>query len=251
MRLKEKVIIVTGGGRGIGRAYSEVLAREGARVVLADIADAEPAAAALRERGAEAAALRVDVAEEASAQRMAAETLSRFGRIDALVNNAALFSTLTPAPFETIPTDLWDRVMAVNVRGTFLCCKAVFPAMRAQGSGKIVNISSGTVFKGKPNILHYVTSKGAVIALTRALAREVGEHGICVNCIAPGFTLSDTITENRAAMASSFDAVIATRCLKRAELPGDICGAVVFLCSGESDFITGQTLVVDGGAVMH
>ena len=251
MRLKGKVIIVTGGGRGIGRVYGEALAQEGARVVLADIADAEPAAAALRQHGCEAVALHVDVTEEASTRRMAGETLTRFGRIDGLVNNAALFSTLPPAPFETITTELWDAVMAVNVRGLFLCCKAVFPAMRAQGSGKILNISSGTVFKGKPHVLHYVTSKGAVIALTRALAREVGEHGICVNCIAPGFTLSDTVQENRAAMASSFDAVIATRCLKRAELPQDLCGALVFLCSGESDFITGQTLVVDGGAVMH
>jgi 3-oxoacyl-[acyl-carrier protein] reductase len=177
--------------------------------------------------------------------------MERFGRIDGLINNAALFQrpAMSRVPFEQIPVEEWDRLMAVNLRGIFLCCRAVVPYMKQQRRGKVINISSGTVFHGSPLVAHYVTSKAGVIGLTRSLARELGEYNINVNAVAPGLTIStDEVDEARAAMNQQR---LQARSLKRSEVPQDLVGTIVFLCSSESDFMTGQTLVVDGGAQMH
>jgi 3-oxoacyl-[acyl-carrier protein] reductase len=252
-RLQERVLIVTGGAHGIGRAYCEGLAREDARIVVADIdgAGAEAAVKALSAGGYEALAVETDVSQPEATERMARATMERFGRIDGLINNAALFQrpAMSRVPFEQIPVEEWDRLMAVNLRGIFLCCRAVVPYMKQQRRGKIINISSGTVFYGAPLVAHYVTSKAGVIGLTRSLARELGEYNINVNAVAPGLTLSmDEASEARMAQNQQR---LQARALKRTEVPQDLVGTIVFLCSSESDFMTGQTLVVDGGAQMH
>jgi NAD(P)-dependent dehydrogenase (short-subunit alcohol dehydrogenase family) len=249
MRLSDRVVIVTGGAKGIGRAYCLGVAAEGARVVVADVADPKPVVKEIEARGGQALGVEGDVSREPDTQRLATEALARFGRIDVLVNNAAVYGTLQRRPFMEIPVDEWDRVMAVNLRGLFLCARAVFPAMKAQGKGKIVNISSSTFFKGVPDYIHYTTSKGGVVGFTRSLARELGEFGIRVNAIAPGFTLSgdneQNISEDRKR------ANVQMRMLKRAEVPEDLVGTLVFLASDDSDFMTGQTLLVDGGGAVH
>ena len=253
-RLDGRVVVVTGGGHGIGKAYCRGAAAEGARIVVAEIdrdAAQQTAEAIEREYGAESLAVPSDVADEASAREMAAKTLERFGRIDVLVNNAAVFATIpiSRVPIEEITVEEWDRVMAVNLRGIFLTCKAVLPAMKRQGSGKIINISSGTAFNGSPTRIHYVTSKAGVIGFTRTLAREVGPHGINVNAIAPGSTLSEeNPTEEIIQMLRSG---VENRALSRVQVPADLVGAVIFFASSDSDFITGQTLVVDGGGTLH
>ena len=252
-RLQDRVIIVTGSAHGIGRAYCQGLASEGAKVVVADLdgSGGDEVVRTLSKEGYDALAVRTDVAEPADAEQMARATLDRFGRIDGLINNAALFQrpAMSRVPFEQIPVEEWDRLMAVNLRGIFLCCRAVVPAMKRQQSGKIVNISSGTVFYGAPNAAHYVTSKAGVIGLTRSLARELGAHNINVNAIAPGLIISmDEVDPARDAQNQQR---LAARAIKRTEVPQDVVGAALFLCSAESDFITGQTLVVDGGAQMH
>ena len=249
MRLRDKVCIVTGGATGIGRAYSLGLAAEGARVVVADIADPVPVVKDIEARAGQALGVGCDVSKEADAQRMATMTLDRWGRIDALVNNAAIYGVLKRRPFMEIPVEEWDRVMAVNLRGLFLCARAVFLAMKAQGKGKIINISSSTFFKGVPNYIHYTTSKGGVVGFTRSLARELGEHGIRVNAIAPGFTLSGENEKNIS--EEQKEGYIKIRMLKRAQVPEDLVGTVVFLASDDSDFITGQTIAVDGGSIVH
>ncbi len=249
MRLRDKVVIVTGGARGIGRAYGLGVASEGAKVVVADVADGKPAVKEIEGLGAQALVVECDVSREADTLRLATETLARFGRIDVLVNNAALYGSLKRRPFMEIPIEEWDRVMAVNLRGLFLCARAVFPAMKAQGKGRIINIASGTFFKGVPNYIHYTTSKGGVVGFTRSLARELGDFGIRVNAIAPGFTLSGENEKNMP--EEGREANVRMRMLKRAEVPGDIVGTLVFLASDDSDFITGQTIVVDGGSVVH
>ncbi len=251
MRLEGRVAIVTGSARGLGKTYAFCLSEEGARVVIADILDARDVRQAIEERGGEALALHTDVAEEESTKEMAQKTIERFGRIDILINNAAIFAGIETKPFFQISVQEWDDVIRVNLKGAFLCCKAVYPQMKKQGRGKIINVSSGVFFKGLPLFLHYVASKGGIVALTRALAREVGDDGICVNAIAPGYTLSDAMKEQSIHDEEFINAVVGSRCFKRHELPEDLTGTIVFLSSDESDFITGQTIVVDGGSVLH
>ena len=245
--LDGRVAIVTGGAQGIGRAIADGLAAEGARIVIADLRGAEEAAA----RYPGGVGLTVDVASEADTARMAEETAARCGRIDILVNNAGLYASLAMRPFDQIDVDEWRRVMDVNVMSMFLTCRAVVPHMREQGGGRIVNISSGTPFRGVPFLLHYVTSKGAIVALTRALAKELGGDEVLVNCVAPGFTMSEGVKENEAVVKALRDVSLASRTLKRDQEPEDVVGAVVFLCGPGSTFVTGQTMVIDGGQYFH
>jgi 3-oxoacyl-[acyl-carrier protein] reductase len=246
-----KTVIITGGGKGIGKVYAQEFARAGARVVAADIdlAAAEENAQALAAEGCEALGIATDVADPASTEAMAQAALDRFGTIDILINNASLMSTLERRFWMEIPVEEWDRVMGVNLRGLFLCCRAVFPAMRSQGRGKIVNISSSRVWDGTPNRLHYTTSKAGVIGFTRALSRELGQFGITVNAVTPGLTLSDT--QVASSSGNYLTATAAGRAIERPQVPEDLVGAVMFLSSPASDFMTGQTLNVDGGKSMH
>jgi NAD(P)-dependent dehydrogenase (short-subunit alcohol dehydrogenase family) len=251
-RLDGRVAIVTGGAKGIGRHYSLALAAEGARLMIADIADGAAVADAIaRAHGDNSVASAVtDVSDEAAVKALVAETMERFGKIDILVNNAAVYATLPEAKCTDIDVAMWDRVMAVNLRGPFLMVKHVTPHMMAQGYGKIINIGSGTAFKGIPRFLHYVTSKGGIMAFTRALSRELGEHGIRVNTLAPGFTLSDTVVaENPEHVAIAGKLSVAGRAIRRDAYPQDLLGALIFLAAADSDFITGQTIAVDGGNV--
>jgi 3-oxoacyl-[acyl-carrier protein] reductase len=247
-----RVVIVTGGGRGIGRVYCEAFAQAGMRVVLADIhgEEAESAAAAIRAAGGEALAVRTDISRPEEAQAMAEAAARRFGGIDALVNNASMMSALPRRAWTEIPVEEWDRVMAVDLRGLFLCCRAVRPYMVERGKGKIVNVSSGRVLEGTPNRLHYTTAKAGVIGFTRALARELGPDRINVNVILPGLTLSDTQVASSAAGYIS-DEYNQRRALKRDQYPQDLVGTVLYLLSDASDFVTGQSINVDGGKVMH
>ncbi|MGH6672471.1 MAG: SDR family NAD(P)-dependent oxidoreductase [Xanthobacteraceae bacterium] len=244
-------VVITGGGKGIGKVYVEEFAKAGARVAAADIDldAAKGVAEALTKGNLDTVGLGVDIADEASTKAMVASVLERYGAIDVLVNNASLMSTLPRRSWLEIPIEEWDRVMAVNLRGMFLCCRAAFPAMKAQKRGKIVNISSSRVWEGTPNRLHYTTSKAGVIGFTRALAREVGEFGITVNAVTPGMTQSET------QVASSSGNYLATRiagrAIERVQYPSDLVGAVMFLSSPASDFMTGQTINVDGGKSMH
>ena len=251
-RLSGRTAIVTGGAKGIGAHYSRALAAEGARVMIADIADgkslAEEIAAA--HGGNSVTSAIADVSDEASVKTLVAATMERFGRIDVLVNNAALYAPLQETKCTEIDAALWDQVMAVNLRGPFLMVKHVAPHMQARGYGKIINIGSGTAYRGIPWMLHYVTTKGGIMAMTRALARELGEHGIRVNTLAPGFTLSDTVmSENPGHVNTARERAVQSRSLRRDEHPQDLLGALVFLSSADSDFVTGQTMMVDGGNV--
>lgn len=244
---------MTGGGHGIGRAYAERLASEGAKIVIAELDGpaGEKVAEAIGATGGAAIAVRTDVSDEASCQAMAKAAIDAFGRIDVLVNNAAIFATvpMSRSPFDEIDPSEWDSMMRVNLRGTWLACRAVIPQMREQNYGKIINISSGTALKGSPSRIHYVTSKAGILGFTKTLANEVGGANICVNCVAPGSTLSEE-NPDEATVAMRQKAGTA-RALKRMQKPEDLTGAVVFFASADSDFITGQTLVVDGGGCMH
>jgi 3-oxoacyl-[acyl-carrier protein] reductase len=252
MRLQDKVAIVTGGGVGIGKAYAQGLAKEGAKVVVADIqeAEAKKVAADIAQSGGEAIAIAVDVTSEEKTRAMAQAALKAYGKIDVLVNNAGLYSALKKKNFMEIDGDEWDRVMAVNVKGLFLCVKAVYPVMKQQGKGKIINISSGTALNGSPFFLHYVSSKAGVIGFTRALAREVGGDNICVNAIMPGLTISGSNQEGVLTPGQLADRR-KRRCLQRDQVPQDLVGTVIFLASDDSDFMTGQSIGVDGGMNMH
>jgi NAD(P)-dependent dehydrogenase (short-subunit alcohol dehydrogenase family) len=236
--LDGKVAIVTGGAQGIGAAIARGFEAEGATVVVADLNPPE-------------GGIRADVASEQDVAAMVEETLVRHGRIDVLVNNAGLYASLEMRAFTEIPLEEWNRVMEVNVASMFLTCRAVAPVMREQGGGKIVNISSGTPFRGVPFLLHYVTSKGAIVALTRALAKELGSASIHVNCVAPGFTMSDGVKSHPEVVEALRDVSIAARTIQRDQVPDDVVGAVVFLCTPAADFITGQTMVIDGGQFFH
>jgi 3-oxoacyl-[acyl-carrier protein] reductase len=246
--LDGKVAIVTGGGRGIGSHYCRGLAAEGARVMVADINEAGARQVASEIGGS---STRVDVADSDSAQAMVTTTLDVFGRIDILINNAAIFTELIQPrkAFDEIPVEEWDRVMGVNVRGTWLCSRAVAPLFRRQRSGVIVNISSGTIFSGTEGFAHYVSSKAAVWGLARVMARELGEYGVRVNAITPGLTSSEMVQEIYP--AEMLAARAQSRVFRREQHPEDLVGTVLFLCSDASAFITGQTFNVDGGAHFH
>jgi NAD(P)-dependent dehydrogenase (short-subunit alcohol dehydrogenase family) len=246
-RLDGKVAIVTGGAKGIGRAIADRLAADGARIVVADLAGAHDAAGAY-DGGV---GLTVDVSSEDDVARMASDTLEQCGSIDILVNNAGLYAQLAMRPFDQIPAEEWRQVMDVNVLSMFLTCRAVVPHMRERGGGRIVNISSGTPFRGVPFVLHYVTSKGAIVAFTRALAKELGGDDILVNCVAPGFTMSEGVQEHPEVIEALRDVSVSARTIKRDQVPEDIVGAVAFFCGPESTFVTGQTMVIDGGQYFH
>jgi NAD(P)-dependent dehydrogenase (short-subunit alcohol dehydrogenase family) len=247
VRLGGRVAIVRGGARHIGAAYCRRLADEGAAIVIADILHGAAVADEIVAKGGRAIALKVDVSKEEDTNRMAAEALKAFGRIDILVNNAAVFINIQRHPFYEISAEEWDKVSAVNIKGPFLCAKAVFPQMKEQKSGKIINISSSTAYWGTPNFLHYVASKAALIGITRSLAREVGEYGICVNAIAPGLVEH----EGQNAPKVLTELQLEARSIKRLQTPDDLLGTLIFLCSADSDFMTGQAIVVDGGSVFH
>lgn len=247
---KSKVVIVTGGASGIGYAFARHLMLTGHKLVVADLAGSDEAAARLvSETGGEAIGVRVDVVSAEEVRGMVQKTVDHFGSLDALVNNAALFTALEQRPFDQIPDDEWMRVMQVNTLGPFICAKAVLPFMRKQNGGRIINIASTAPIKGAPNMAHYIASKGAVISFTRSLARELGPNNITVNAIAPGFTLSDGVLSNDLHSLAGEVTRKLSRSIQRDQVPEDLVGALSFLVSDAAGFITGQTIAVDGGSV--
>lgn len=246
-RLKDKVAIITGAARGLGETFCIALAKEGAKIMAVDIADSQDTIEQIQSLGGVAKGLQADVSSEEDSLRIAEETVQTFGRVDILVNNAAVIFGLARKPFYDIEPGEWDKVMLVNVKGPWLCTKAVFPYMKQQGKGKVINISSETFFTGSHGFAHYVASKGGIVGLTRALAVELGPHNICINALAPGFT--DSRASRSIADVTKYD--VSRTPMGRLQEPKDLVGAIIFLASDDSDFITGQTLLVDGGRVMH
>ncbi len=248
MSSAEKVVVITGAARGIGRAYALGFGRDGWNVVLADLADASEAAAEVEAAGAGSAlAVEVDVSDPVATEAMATASTERYGRIDALVNNAGYFTSIRKKPMEELSVEEWDLCQAINVKGTWLCSKAVLPAMRAQGGGRIVNTSSMTVPSGVPGFLHYVASKSAIIGLSRAMARELGPANIAVNTISPDYIPHDA--DYAAQQPQEAEMLRNQRCFKRDSVPEDLVGTVLFLCGPGADFVTGQNLYVNGGRV--
>ncbi len=251
MRLKDKVAIVTGAAKGLGKIFAIGMAREGAKIMAVtrkDLANLEKTIKEIEAFGGVAKAFQADVSIEGDVIKMAEETDKAFGRIDILVNNAAIFDGLAQRSFMEVDSNEWDQVITVNIKGPWLCVRAVFPYMKQQGKGKIVNLSSEVFFTGSQgSLVHYVASKGGVIGLTRALANELGPYNININAVAPGLT--DTEAARNLWDVPNYD--LSQTPLRRLEEPNDCLGAVIFLASDESDFITGQTLLVDGGRAKH
>ena len=249
-QLEGRVALVTGAAQGIGAAFARGLGNEGAKVAVADLDSGAEVVEQIAAAGGEAIDIPTDISTEDGCESMVARSIEAFGRLDILVNNAAIFTAVERKPFDEIPVSEWDAVMGVNVRGVWLACKAVVASMREQRYGKIISICTGRIFKGSPFFLHYDASKAAVLGITRSLAREVGDHNICVNAIAPGSTMSENVLKRTNWSGGGPEVTRATRALKRDETPEDLVGACIFLASSDSDFITGQTLVVDGGSAM-
>lgn len=248
--MKDKVTIVTGAGGGLRLATARRYLEEGARVVIADVIDTGPAVADLGAAD-RVLAIHPDVSDEGSVAALTEATLQRFGAIDILVNNAALSSSWTLQPFELITVAEWRRVMDVNLMGTFLCSRAVVTTMKAQGSGVILNFTSGTIYRGTPHNLHYVSSKGGITVLTRALGKELGGAGIRVNALAPGFTLREGMQDNPSYPPAFLDAIVAARAIPSAEYAADVVVSAAFMVSDDAAFVTEQVLTVDGGATFH
>jgi NAD(P)-dependent dehydrogenase (short-subunit alcohol dehydrogenase family) len=246
--LDQRTIIITGAATGIGQAFAVQCASQGANVVVADMNAADETVAAVEAAGGKALAVKVDVADQGSVDAMAAAAMARFGRIDGLINNAAYFREVKLTPFEEIDPVIWDRIFQVNVKGVWNCCKAVMPAMRAQNSGAIVNIASVVAVAGQPGYLHYVASKGAVLSMTKGLAKECGASNVRVNVIAPGFVLTDATKNRPVEWQQSF---LKARAIAREQRPDDLVGTAVYLLSDLSAFVSGQTIVVDGGHIMY
>jgi NAD(P)-dependent dehydrogenase (short-subunit alcohol dehydrogenase family) len=245
--LKDRVVIITGAGQGIGRVFAMAFARAGSRTVIAEVNEktAASVSAEIMAAGGQALAVATDVAEEASIKEMIGIVEDQYGRIDVLINNAGIFSTLEMRPFDQIPLDEWEQVLRVNLTGPFLCARAVLPAMRRAKWGRIINVASGAVRLGRPNYLHYIATKSALMGMSLSMAREVGADGITVNAILPGATFTEI--ERKTITPAQKERVIAMQCVPRAEVPEDLVGAVLFLASEASAFVTGQSINLDGG----
>lgn len=249
--LEGQCAIVTGASYGIGFAAARRFAEEGASVIIADVRGHEEAAERLRASGADAVAVMTDVTNDKSVNALVTSTVDRFGKVDILVNNAAISAELVPGPFEDSTAGEWHRIYDVNVVGVFRTCRAVSPHMRAAKGGRIINITSGTAFKGMPGMLHYVASKGAIISMTRSLAAEFAPDGILVNAVAPGFTITESVAASSHIKAAFLEGAIKTRLIKREALADDVARVIYFLASADAGFVTGQTIAADGGSVFH